>query len=117
MSELDNLRKQFEKFKQLPNLTYLSPIERTCVYYKTLPNGDVYVGEWDPSKDCADGEGVLFKVQEGLIYEGRFIAGERSTYGRAIFLNRDSYLGRWRKDAMEGDGKFTSMNGKCVFEG
>ena len=117
MSDLTNLRKKFDAFEQLPNLPYLSPIERTYTSYQKLPSGDVYTGEWDPSKNCADGEGLLFMVQEGLVYEGRFIAGERSTYGRAIFLNGDSYLGRWRKDAMEGDGKFTSLNGKCVFEG
>ena len=64
-----------------------------------------------------DGEGVLFSISEGLLYEGRFIRGKRSTNGRAIFLNGDWYEGQWANDEMHGNGKFVSQKGRQIYTG
>ena len=40
-----------------------------------------------------DGLGTLFVIEEQLVYDGSFVEGKRSNYGRAIFLNGDVYQG------------------------
>ena len=45
------------------------------------------------SNSCMDGLGTLFVIEEKLVYEGSFVEGKRSNYGRAIFLNGDVYEG------------------------
>ena len=83
----------------------------------TLPNGDVYTGEWDADANRMDGRGELFSLLEESLYEGQFVDGYRSLHGRVIFKNGDVYVGGWMNDEMCGMGEFRSHNGRTVYNG
>ena len=83
----------------------------------TFLNGDVYIGEWDIKTKRIDGNGELFSLNDESLYEGHFVNGCRSIHGRVVFRNGDVYTGGWMNDEMMGTGKFTSADGKSVYEG
>ena len=45
----------------------------------TLSNGDIYTGELKKHSNIMHGKGILFAIQEELVYEGQFFEGNKHT--------------------------------------
>lgn len=79
----------------------------------TMPNRDVYVGEWKDDKLNGKGKYIL---AIGHVYEGDFEDGLPNGQGKLVFANGNEYEGGWKKGMFNGQGKYTWADGK-VYEG
>ena len=74
----------------------------------TYANGDVYEGRWAINHP-KDG---TMKYADGGCYQGKFIAGEKSSGGVMIYPNHDRYQGSWRDDKKHGSGVMMYADGR-----
>lgn len=71
-----------------------------------------YFGECDQSGN-PNGRGISLSKSE--IYEGHFVNGTRSGFGRSIKSNGDLYIGSWIRGKKSGFGSFN--NGSNIYVG
>ena len=74
---------------------------------KSFDNGMTYEGGW--LAGTMHGKGLL-TFGDGSIYEGDFIRGRRNGFGRFVSAN-DEYEGEWLDDLYHGVGVYTSPKG------
>lgn len=74
---------QVEKTKQGDWELGDKQLEKRDIYM--FENGDVYLGEWNPEYEMADGYGVKVSHKTGAIYQGYFEFGEM--YGWGFFIS------------------------------
>ena len=67
----------------------------------TLPNGDIYTGDWIRGERT--GKGIL-KLKNGEIYEGDFVKGVRTGKGTLKMLNGNIYSGGFKNNEYNGSG-------------
>jgi serine/threonine protein kinase len=67
----------------------------------TLPNGDIYTGDWIRGERT--GKGIL-KLKNGEIYEGDFVKGVRTGKGTLKMLNGNIYSGSFKNNEYNGSG-------------
>jgi len=81
----------------------------------TLPNGEIYEGEWKDNKPNGTGKMTL---PNGAIYEGEFVSGEvdETKLGKYTFTNGQIYEGEWKDGEANGTGKITTPSGQ-IYEG
>eukprot|EP00730_Choanoeca_flexa_P005739 TRINITY_DN12009_c0_g1_i1.p2 TRINITY_DN12009_c0_g1~~TRINITY_DN12009_c0_g1_i1.p2 ORF type:complete len:234 (+),score=20.98 TRINITY_DN12009_c0_g1_i1:41-742(+) len=75
----------------------------------TMPNGDVYKGEW--KDDLVHGKGKYTSKENGYCYEGGFEQGLRHGYGVYSIVKPDGtrfkrYLGGWARGQQHGKGTY-----------
>ena len=63
-----------------------------------------------------EGLARVVDAQQGYIYEGQFMSGEKCGYGRLIHKDGYCYDGMFQRSQFEGDGKIVYANG-TAFEG
>jgi hypothetical protein len=73
-------------------------------------DGTKYVGEV-----VRQGRGIFYD-QDGSIYDGEWLADQRSGRGKMLFQDGSVYDGEWEADKIHGKGIFISSNGDR-FEG
>ncbi len=69
--------------------------------------GDKIKGDYEGdvnNKDLPHGKGKCI-FEDGLLYEGSWVNGEREGKGKMTFPNHDYYEGEWKNDAPNGKGK------------
>ena len=77
---------------------------------ETLGDGSKYKGEWNSKGEKEHGQGV--KIDEnGTLYEGYFLNGEKHFRGRLFLPNGEIYDGEWLNDKLHGKGKYTWPGG------
>eukprot|EP00051_Salpingoeca_urceolata_P002118 m.47383 g.47383 ORF g.47383 m.47383 type:complete len:224 (-) comp11915_c0_seq2:84-755(-) len=79
----------------------------------TLPNGDVYDGEYD--RGVRHGQGT-YKFKNGARYVGSYAAGKKAGQGVFYYPDGSIYDGAWVDDQRCGHGKYTYPNGD-TYEG
>jgi serine/threonine protein kinase len=67
----------------------------------TLPNGDIYTGDWIRGERT--GKGIL-KLKNGEIYQGDFVKGVRTGKGTLKMLNGNIYSGSFKNNEYNGSG-------------
>lgn len=85
--------KLFIQFLLLSSPLFLSGQETGCV-----------------SGSCEDGDGK-YLYDNGYIYEGHFIKGQRSGLGTLLLPAGDRYEGMWENDQFHGQGTYTWTDG------
>uniref|UniRef100_A0A8C4Q4E1 MORN repeat-containing protein 3 n=1 Tax=Eptatretus burgeri TaxID=7764 RepID=A0A8C4Q4E1_EPTBU len=71
----------------------------------------IYIGEW--RKGLRHGRGTNFYVGTTERYEGHWLFGRRSGWGKMTYADGSVYKGEWKKDQRNGDGLFVQDNGDC----
>ena len=79
----------------------------------TLPNGDIYEGDWNGDKRT--GKGKMTYIS-GQIYEGDWKDDKRVGRGKLTLPNGQIYEGDWKDDKRNGQGKLTWPRNQ-VYEG
>lgn len=90
----------------------------------------VYIGNWD--SNFPNGQGMQIQFGD-FIYEGSFVNGQREGFGRIEYLYSGSkfnsrkiidarpdfgvYVGGWKSDLYQGEGKLYRANSKLELEG
>ncbi|ORC90235.1 MORN1 protein [Trypanosoma theileri] len=73
-------------------------------------NNSTYVGAWLNDKPHGKGKYTI-PGDEGYVYEGDFLDGERSGNGTCTFSNGRRYEGEWLRDKMHGKGHLIGAPG------
>ena len=79
----------------------------------TYANRDVYDGEWLASNRTGQGK-MTYANRD--VYQGGWLAGNKHGEGTMIYANGNIYEGSWWNDNMHGDGKMRYANGD-IYEG
>uniref|UniRef100_UPI00358EAA8A MORN repeat-containing protein 3-like n=1 Tax=Myxine glutinosa TaxID=7769 RepID=UPI00358EAA8A len=69
----------------------------------------VYIGEW--RMGLRHGRGTNFHVGTRERYDGQWLFGQRSGWGKMTYANGSVYKGEWKKDKCNGDGLLLQANG------
>lgn len=70
----------------------------------TMPNGDVYTGEW--LGNVRQGRGVQLVKEDGSKYEGTFFNDQYCGHGKYTYVDGDVYEGSWRNGMANGYGVY-----------
>ncbi len=76
----------------------LQSIKCKIQYY----NGDVYNGPY--KNDTLYGIGTFWRKEDGELFHGKFVDGNRCGYGISKWPNGSIYDGNWRNDTFDGEG-------------
>ena len=76
---------------------------------KTLPNGNVYNGEWKDGKP--NRQGVMWMYRSGDVYIGEWKDGKPNGQGVMKYNNGDVHEGRWKDGKPNGQGVMKRTNG------
>mmetsp|Transcript_22989 Transcript_22989/g.20881 ORF Transcript_22989/g.20881 Transcript_22989/m.20881 type:complete len:230 (-) Transcript_22989:113-802(-) len=92
----------------------------------TYPNGDIFEGTYDNEK-IKQGHGVYIwmgptsEEDETLIekarFEGNYVDGQKTGYGKMIYPNGDIYEGEWLENLMNGEGSYTYKKSGDIYSG
>jgi hypothetical protein len=77
-----------------------------------MPNGDQYDGE--TLDELPNGRGTMIFVETGERYEGSWVEGKRTGYGRVTYANGDSFNGEWLNDRKQGTGTYNFADGRVL---
>jgi len=96
----------------------ISGYKHNCFGKNILPNGNIYVGEYQNGKQ--NGKGIFTWLTKDTIdgnnpgdkYIGEWKSNQ--THGKGIYYtpNGDKYIGEWKNKKMNGRGVFYWSNGK-----
>lgn len=106
--------------ERLPAFSYdLSTSLVVSAPAQQLPNGSIYIGEWEMHRGTLltrSGKGKLYG-QNGAFYEGYWKDGELQGVGREIEPNGDYYEGGFEANKRHGAGTFVSYSGLLTYSG